>query len=111
MNEWFTAQDNKHDTIEEFVEAFNNEKPFKNIYFDACVAGKEYEGKSGYTNYDMWFPKDGKGAYAIAAKGGPVLQYDETEHLKKLEAKPVGSFGDDDELDVPKRAASDFSLD
>jgi hypothetical protein len=110
MNDWFTSQDNKHDTIEDFVEAFNLEAPFKGIYFDACVAGKEYEGKTGYTNYDMWFPKDGKGAYSIAAKGGAVLQYDESEHLKKLEVKSVTGFGDDD-IDIPKRAASDFSLD
>jgi len=111
INEWFIAQDNAHDTIEEFVEAFNKDMPFKDIYFDACVAGKEYEGKSGYTNYDMWFPKDGKGVYSIAPKGGSVLQYNEEEHLKKMETKAVGSFGDDDDLDIPKRAASDFSLD
>ena len=111
MNDWFVAQDGKHDTIEELVQAFNNDMPFKDKYFDACVAGKEYEGKSGYTNYDMWFPRDGKGIYAIAAKGGSVLPYNETEHLKKMETKTVSSFGDDDDLDIPKRAASDFSLD
>jgi hypothetical protein len=110
INDWFVAQDDKHDTIEEFIEAFNNDAPFKDKYFDACVAGKEYEGKSGYTNYDMWFPKDGKGVYSIAPKGGSVLQYDEETHLKKMETKEVTSFGDDD-LDIPKRAASDFSLD
>ena len=110
INDWFVAQDDKHDTIEEFIEAFNNDAPFKDKYFDACVAGKEYEGKSGYTNYDMWFPKDGKGVYSIAPKGGSVLQYNEETHLKKMETKEVTSFGDDD-LDIPKRAASDFSLD
>lgn len=110
INDWFVAQDDKHDTIEEFIEAFNNDAPFRDKYFDACVAGKEYEGKSGYTNYDMWFPKDGKGVYSIAPKGGSVLQYDEETHLKKMETKEVTSFGDDD-LDIPKRAASDFSLD
>jgi hypothetical protein len=111
INDWFVSQDDAHDTIEDFVEAFNRDKPFKDKYFDACVAGKEYEGKSGYTNYDMWFPRDGKGVYAIASKGGAVLPYNETEHLKKMETKTVTSFGDDDDLDIPKRAASDFSLD
>lgn len=111
INEWFLAQDNKHDTIEEFIEAFNNEAPFKDKYFDTCVAGKEYEGKSGYTNYDMWFPKSSKEGYAFAVKGGKVLPYNETEHLKKLVVKPVEEFGDDSVSDIPTRAAADFDLD
>lgn len=110
INSWFVDQDNKHDTIEEFVEAFNKEKPFNGIFFDICVAGKEYEGKSGYTNYDMWLPKSSKDGYAFAAKGGKVIPFDEQTHLIKMEVKKVDNFGDDD-LDVPTRAASDFTLD
>lgn len=109
-NSWFVDQDNKHDSIEEFVQAFNDEAPFKDVYLDMCVAGKEYEGKSGYTNYDMWLPKGSKDGYAYSAKGGNILTYNEAEHLKKMEVREVGSFGDD-ELDVPTRASSDFSLD
>ena len=111
INEWFVAQDNKHDTIEEFIEAFNNEAPFKDIFFDACVAGKEYENKNGYTSYDMWFPKGAKDAYAITAKGGKVLPYNEADHLKKMETKAVDSFGDDDMFAIPKKSSTDFSLD
>ena len=110
-SDWFTSQDNKHDTIEEFVEAFNTEAPFKDIYLDMCVAGKEYEGKSGYTNYDMWLPKGSKDGYAFCAVGGKVLQYDEATHLKKLEVKNVESFGEDDDLNIPNRVSSDFTLD
>jgi hypothetical protein len=109
-NEWFTAQNNKHDTIEDFVEAFSKDAPFKDVYIDMCVAGKEYEGKSGYTNYDMWLPKASKEGYAYAPKGGRVLVFNEVDHLKKLEVKPVESFGDDD-LDIPTRVSSDFTLD
>ena len=111
INEWFVAQDNKHDTIEEFIEAFNNEAPFKDIFFDACVAGKEYENKNGYTSYDMWFPKGAKDAYAITAKGGKVLPYNEADHLKKMETKAVESFGEDDMFAIPKKSSTDFSLD
>ena len=109
-NDWFLAQDDKHDTIEDFVKAFNNDAPFKDKYIDCCIAGKEYEGKTGYTNYDMWLPKGSKDGYAYAAKGSKVLAYNESEHLKKLEVKPVAGFGDDD-LDIPTRSSSDFSLD
>lgn len=110
INPWFIAQDDKHDTIEDLIEAFNTDAPFKDKYFDCCVAGKEYEGKSGYTNYDMWLPKSSKEGYAYGAKGAKVLQYNETEHLKKMEIKPVDSFGDDD-FNIPSKAASDFTLD
>lgn len=110
INAWFLAQDNKHDTIEDFVDAFSKEAPFKDKFFDCCVAGKEYEGKSGYTNYDMWLPKSSKEGFAFGATGSKVLAYNEKEHLKKLEIKPVDSFGDDD-FEVPSRSASDFSLD
>jgi len=110
INDWFLAQDNKHDTIEELVNAFAKDAPFKDKYLDFCVAGKEYEGKTGYTNYDMWLPKGSKDGYAYAAKGSKVIPYNEADHLKKLEVKPVKDFGDDD-LDIPTRSSSDFSLD
>jgi hypothetical protein len=110
-NDWFIAQDGKHDTIEEFVEAFNTAAPFKDVYLDMCVAGKEYEGKSGYTNYDMWLPKGSKDGYAYSVSGGKVMQYNENIHLKKLEVKNVESFGEDDDLNVSSRVSSDFTLD
>lgn len=109
-NDWFAKQDNKHDTIEELVEAFNNDAPFKNKYLDVCVAGKEYEGKSGYTNYDLWLPKGYKDVYSYAPVGGKVLPFNETDHLKKLEVKTVDAF-DADDFSVPARTSSDFSLD
>lgn len=110
INDWFAEQDNKHDTIEDFVEAFNLTAPFKDVFLEMCVAGKEYEGKSGYTNYDMWLPKGVKSGYAYAPVGGKVMLYDEADHLKKMEVKQVESFGDDD-LTIPTRASSDFNLD
>jgi hypothetical protein len=110
VSDWFKDQDNKHETIEDFIKAFNNEKPFEGIFFDACIAAKEYEGKSGYTNYDLWFAKGSKDGYAYVEKGGKVLKYNETEHLKKLEVKPVEEFGNDD-FSVSTQASTDFSLD
>lgn len=113
MTEWFDAQDNVHDTIEDFIDAFNKTAPFKDKYMDFCIAGKEYEGKTGYTNYDLFLPKSSKNGYAFAKLGsGKHLLYNETDHLKKLEAKKVDSFGNnDDDLAVPSKVASDFDLD
>ena len=110
INPWFIAQDDKHDTIEDLIEAFNTDAPFKDKYFDCCVAGKEYEGKSGYINHDLWIAKGSKAGYAYTEEGGGVMKYSEAEHLKKMEVKPVTAF-DADDFSVPPRASSDFSLD
>jgi hypothetical protein len=113
LNEWFAAQDNKHDTIEDFVTAFNVSAPFQDVFVEFCIAGKEYVAKTGYTNYDMYLPKADKGKYAFAQYDeGKVIIYDEATHLKKNEVKEVQAFGDsDDTFSVPKRSSSDFSLD
>ena len=111
INDWFTDQDGKHDTIDDFIEAFNKTAPIKDKYLEFCVAGREYEGKTGYTNYDMWLPKADNRKYAFGEiEEGKVITFDESKHLKKLETKEVKSFGDD-EFTTPPKTSSDFSLD
>jgi len=113
INEWMQAQHNKHETIEDFIAAFNKTAPFKDKYLEFCIAGKEYVGKTGYTNYDMWLPKAENGKYAFGeVEEGKVIRYDEQKHLKKLDVKPVDKFGDDeDDFSTPSKKSSDFSLD
>jgi hypothetical protein len=112
INEWFREQDGKHETVEDFVNAFSKSADYKGKFLEFCVAGKEYESKSGYTNYDMWLPKAENKKYAMAeVEAGKVMVYDEAKHLKKLEVKDVKSFGDDDTLFNPAKTSSDFSLD
>ena len=110
---WFEEQDNKFNTIEDFVKNFSNNAPLKDKYLDFCVAGKEYENKSGYTAYDMWLPKAENNKYAYGNEGSErILKYDEAKYLKKLEVKPVDNFGDDDDdFPTPGKTSSDFSLD
>jgi hypothetical protein len=113
MLDWFDEQDNKHDTIEDFILAFNETAPYKDKYMDFCIAGKEYEGKTGYTNYDLYLPKSSRDGFAFAkVESGKHLLYSEALHLKKLEAKKVESFGEDtDDFAVPNKVATDFDLD
>jgi len=107
---WFEAQDNKHDTIEEFVAAFDEDGPFKDKWLDICVAGKEYQNKSGYMAYDMWIPKPVKGSLSFSkADSGRTMQYVESEHLKKMQIQPVDEFDTDE--DLVTEAGSDFDLD
>ena len=112
VNEWFVAQDDKHDTIEDFIKAFAKDAPYTDKFMEFCIAGKEYESKTGYTNYDMWLPKGEGNKYAYGEiEGGKVLKYDESKHLKKMEVKEVKSFGDDNDFSVPSKTSSDFNLD
>ena len=54
---WLDSQDGKHDTIESLFEQFNIDQPFKEIYLDFCIGGKEYTNKKGYPAYDLHLPK------------------------------------------------------
>ena len=108
---WFEEQDNKFNSIEEFVKNFSDNAPLKDKYLDFCVAGKEYVGKTGYTNYDMYLPKSEKGKYAYGeVEAGKVMFYSEAVHLRKAEVKEVKGFGED-VFTVPSKTSSDFSLD
>jgi len=112
ISDWFTAQNDKHDSIDKFIAAFNKTAKFKDVYLDFCIAGKEYVGKTGYTNYDLHLPKADKGMYSFGEVDSPkVMTYDATVHLKKNEVKPVANFGNDDDFSVPNKTSSDFSLD
>lgn len=108
--DWFVGQNNKHNTIHEFIDAFNRDKIAQDIFLDFCIAGKEYENKSGYIAHNLFLPKITQGNYTFAAVNSTkVLKFNEDEHIikvAKIEAKPVESFGDNTEL-----PGSDFDLD
>jgi hypothetical protein len=110
---WLEEQDNKFNTIEDYVRNFSDNAPIKDKYLDFCIAGKEYENKSGYIAYDMWLPKAESNKYAYGdVDSAKVLEYNESKHLKKLEIKPVDNFGDDDDdFTPPSKSSSDFTLD
>lgn len=99
---WFEAQDNQHDTIESFVEQFNNDKPFANKWLIGCVAGREYLNAKKYKNYDLYFPKVDKGFVAFQNADSEDLRvatFNSSEHIERLTetstkpANKVESFG------------------
>lgn len=104
---WLEEQDGKHETIESLVKAFDNEKPFNNIWMNFCIAGKEYLNKEGYTKYDLFLPRYSKGkvAFEVCDKANSkLMKFNEEEHIKKSKAKEVKSFGEQAET------SSDFEL-
>lgn len=95
---WLDSVDGKYETIEELVEGFNESGVFKGLYYNFCVAGKEYERKNGYTGYDLFLPKLTRetSAFELEDKGTDrLLTFNESDHWVKLESKPVTSFGND----------------
>lgn len=113
INDWFVAQDGLHETIEDFIAAFNKTAPFQDKYLNFCIAGKEYQNKNGYTSYDMWLVKSEKGKYSFGVNRDKVMDFTSDLHLKKMENKPIDSFGSDDDEDdfpTPGRVNNDFSI-
>ena len=112
---WFSDQDGEHETIEDFVDAFDKAiQKGDEVYMDFCIAGKEYENRNGYINYDMHLPKTNRGEYAFGkASDGQVAMFSEENHLVKLPVKDLESFGDNgsDDIEVPDNSSKDFSLD
>lgn len=119
---WLDSQDEKHETIESLLNQMNADAPFKDKWLDFCIAGREYMNKNGYIDYSLYLPRFVKKSVPYekhGANSGNLIQYDETQHLKKIESKPVESFGDDTVETTPeptvakkikKPAMKDFEL-
>tara|TARA_R100000951_G_C2619197_1_gene173843 strand:- start:89 stop:766 length:678 start_codon:yes stop_codon:yes gene_type:complete len=99
------------DTIEEFVTACNS--LFKNSAFiNACIGGREWQNKEGYTNHDLFLPrlsKDGVPLEALNTENSRLLTYNKADHLKELKTKetstvesfePSGFSKSDDTFDL-----------
>jgi hypothetical protein len=109
---WLVEQDNKHDTIESLVTAFNTDQPFSGKYLNFCIAGKEYKSKDGYIRYDLFLPKfsrQGIPFETLDSKPSKLLKYNVTDHLKKLKVNEVSEFGSQSE-GLSNEASTDFSL-
>lgn len=110
---WMTAQDNKHETIESLVEQFNSDKPFAGNYLRACIAGREYTNKAGYTSYDLYLPKYSKQGISYESANvdeamSKVVKFNPEVHIKKNKTTETKSFGDS--TTTTGSIASDFVL-
>lgn len=110
---WLDAQDEKHDTIESLITAFNTEQPFKDKYLNYCLAGKEWKDKNGYIRYDLFIPKfvkNGVPFEAVNAKPSKLIKYNEADHLKKLKVTSVPEFGAGADATLGDESKTDFQL-
>ena len=115
ITEWLDAQDDKHETIESLIQAFDKEKPFANKPLEYCIGGKEYVSKQGgYTNHELFLPKFVKGGAPFSAIGGNCIKYDVESHLRKKKVEPVSEFGSEEagsDIVVSNDDKNNFSLD
>jgi len=78
-------------------------------FFNACIAGREWENKEGYINNDLYLPrmsKDGIPLEAVGKENSRLLEFNKEEHIKPIKKKDdVTSF-------EPKSSnnGSDFEL-
>jgi hypothetical protein len=117
-SKWLEDHDNVFNTIEEFVIAFNNDKPFKDKYMNFCIGAREYVNKAGYNSFDMHLIRPERGQLSfqsVDAGSVKVPTFDTDKHIKKAKSESVSSFssGSDLDLDVPttSRVSADFNLD
>jgi hypothetical protein len=107
--DWFESVDDKYETIEDLVGAYNAEKPFANKWLRAVVCGKEYQSSSGYTNYQLFFERSSKaglGMETIDTNPSKLVEFTEEKHILKLEEKKEFSEEADD-LTIPEAATGD----
>jgi hypothetical protein len=109
INKWLDDQNDKHDTIESLVMAFNNEKPFAGKAIEYCIGGKEYLNKTGFMNYDLFLPKFSKTGAPFGTTR--VITFNPDEHIRKKKVETVTAFGDDPGTSIGGPAAADFKLD
>jgi hypothetical protein len=110
--DWLIAQNNKHETIESLYQQFDKDKPFVGKYINWCIAGKEYQNKSGYTAHDLFLPKFTKDGVPFEAKDvakSKLITFNSADHIKKKKvSESVTSFSSGD--DTPTAAGPEFDL-
>lgn len=106
IENWFRAANNKYETIEQWVEAFNNDKPYAGRYMEFCIAAEEYIGKDGKTRKTLFLPKLEKVnnewhvPYRSLTSTKKLIQYREADHFKKATPKPVTEFSSSESIDL-----------
>ena len=111
--DWLDSQDDKHDTIESLVDAFNADKPYEGIFLNYCVAGKEYNNRQGYLTYDLFLPKftrKGVPFEATSAKVSKLLTFNTEEHIKKSKVKEVESFESSSDTPASEQTKNGFEI-
>jgi hypothetical protein len=85
------------DDIFEFVESANGILSGNDIYINTCIAGREWENKEGYINYDLFLPRMSKDGIPlenlnVSSEESRLYTFDANKHVQKLKKKVIESF-------------------
>lgn len=110
---WMEANNNKHETIEEYVTAFNNDAPFKDVFVKVTLGGREYF-KDNYSKFDLFLVKPGKGQVnmepvTVAEEISKLVKFSEDLHIKRKKTESIESFGNNN-VTTSSSVSSDFEL-
>lgn len=115
--EWFKAAQGKYPTIEEWVEAFNTDMPYKDKYLKVCIRADQYLNKEGKLKTNLSFPKYEKvgnkyyNAFVNPNGNKEVIQYDPAKHFTQVENQETKEFKPEDtsieETDLDTTAVDD----
>lgn len=86
---WLDAADNRFATMEAFVEGFNADAPFKDIYAHYCIAGREYPSKDGkHINHELFLPREDRTlGKAFSLNEDKVQKFFYSNHVEPLKDK------------------------
>ena len=99
--DWFLAQDNKHETIEAFVDEFNKTCPLVGKQLNFCITGREYYSQDGaYKNWDLTLAKYTNNKYPYEAITVPkddskLIKFNPDEHVERAEQPEQREFAGD----------------
>lgn len=87
--EWFQNLDGRFETIALIVDAFNKEKPYRDVFINWCLGAREYKNKAGYPAYDLSVVRSTVGKRGFSADENKVVKYDPAIHLRKQKPKEL----------------------
>jgi hypothetical protein len=93
---WVEEVDGKYKTFEEFLTAFNEQNPIKDVFMDYCIGGSKSINAEGYVDYWLNLPKTNKGerAFKNPTKPGNLVKFDEVLHIyDNTNKSEVSGFG------------------
>jgi len=100
------------DTIEDFMSSANT--LFSNsIWFNVCLASREWENKEGYTNNDLYLPKlskDGVPMEALDAENSRLIEFNPVTHVKPVVKKTDTNGQVKKDFEPATATKSDFEL-
>ena len=100
------------ETIEEFMVSVNTVLS-GDTYINTCLAGREWENKEGYINYDLFLPrlsKDGIPAEALDVENSRLFQFSKEDHVRELQKKKSTTTDGFEPAPTNGAAGDDFDL-